>query len=104
MRRGETSGCRHFGRAPTRQDFAFFVEDAHARVARYLDRAEALRDVALVPREFGHVGAAERIEGEVRRPLRVRPLAQILAARAEDLDPVALTVPHEDAAFGIHPD
>src|SRR6185437_5531445 len=69
MRRGETSGCRHFGRAPARQDFARFVEDAHARVARYLDRTEALRDVALVPCEFGHVSAAERIEGEMRRPL-----------------------------------
>src|SRR5258705_1374586 len=104
MRCGETSGCRHFGRAPARQDFAFLVEDAHARVARYLDRTEALRDVALVPRELGHVGAAHRIESEVRRPLRVRPFAQVLAVRAEDLDAIALTVTHKDAAFGIHRD
>src|SRR5262252_5593564 len=38
------------------------------------------------------------------RPLGVRPLAQVLAVRAEDLDAVVLAIAHEDAPVHRHRD
>src|SRR5215813_3397711 len=73
------------------------VVDAHPPEARLADRPVALRGLPLVPPQFGDVGAALGIEHDVGRPLGVRPLAQVLAVRAEDLDAVALAVAHEDA-------
>ena len=57
----------------------------------------ALRRLALVPPQLGDVGAALRVEHQVGRPLRVGPLGEVLAVRAEDLDAVVLAVADEDA-------
>src|SRR5919108_3870093 len=104
VRRREAAGLRGFRRAPPREEAAVAVEDADAAVLRGLRGAVAARDLAGVPPELGHVGASGRVEDEVRRPLRVGPLAQILAVGAEDLDAVALAVADEDAAVGVDGD
>src|ERR1700675_3727918 len=92
----ETAGRRLFRRAPAREDLAILVEDAHPRVTLIFpgNWTKALRGVAFVPREFRHIRPAQRVEDEMRGPLRVRPLAQVLAVRTEDLDAVALAVTH----------
>ena len=79
---------------------AVLVEDAHAALARIADGPVALRGLALVPPQLGDVGAALAVEDDVRRPLRVGPLGQVLAVRAEDLDAVVLAVADEHAAVG----
>ena len=62
------------------------------------DGAVRERMIADMPPQFRHVGATLRIEHQMRRALRVGPLGQELAVRAENLDAVALAVAHEDAA------
>src|SRR4029079_13782401 len=53
-----------------------------------------------VPRKLGHIHVALGIEGEMRRALRIGPLLEELAVRAEDLDPGDFPVAHEHAPVG----
>src|SRR5712692_11541359 len=57
-----------------------------------------------MPPELRDEGAAFRVEDEVGRALDVRPLAEILALGAEDLDAIVLAVADEDPAVGGHGD
>src|SRR2546426_7232627 len=57
-----------------------------------------------MPPELRDEGAAFRVENEVGRALDVRPLAEILALGAEDLDAIILAVADIDAAVGAHRD
>src|SRR5437867_1642646 len=98
--RGEAAGSRGVGRSPARQQAAVLVEDADAAEARFGDRPVALRRLALVPPQLGDVGAALWVEHDVGGPLRVGPLAQVLAVRAIDLDPVVLPIADEDPSVG----
>src|SRR5439155_11115131 len=89
---------------PAGQQVPVRVEDAHPTLARLCNGTEALRGVARVPPEFGDVGPTLGVKDDVGGPLDVRPLTQVLAVRAEDLDTVALPVTDEDAAIRRHGD
>src|SRR4029077_18583379 len=98
VRRREAAGRFGHGSAPARENPTVTIEDADPAVPRFFHRPQALRGLARVPPQLGDVGPALRVEHEVSRPLGVRPLAEILAVRAEDLDAVVLAVANEDAA------
>src|SRR5262249_45783863 len=57
-----------------------------------------------LPPELGHVRPRLPVEHDVSGSPRVRPLAQVLAIRAEDLDPVVLAIADEHAAVHVHGD
>ena len=97
VRRREAAGRGLIGRAPAGEETAVAVEHADPPVPRLGDGAVALRGLALVPPQLRDVGAPLRIEHEVRRPLGVGPLREVLAVGAEDLDAIVLPVADEDA-------
>src|SRR2546425_392070 len=104
VRGGEAA--RHAGvrAAPPREHASVPVVDADTTVPRLLDRSMATRRLALVPPQLGDVGAALRVEHEVRGALGVRPLREVLALGAEDLDAIVLAVADEDAAIRVDGD
>lgn len=100
VRRGEAAGRGAFGCSPAREQCALGIENRKPRVPHLGDRPEAVRGIPFVPCKFGDVDIALRIEREMRRTLRVRPLFEKLPVRTEDLDAVDLSVAHEHAAVG----
>src|SRR5262245_16473816 len=68
-------------------------------MTRSADRAEAVRIVANVPGELGHVDIALSIEREVRWTLRIGPLLEEFTIRAEYLNTVDFAVTHEHASI-----
>src|SRR5687768_13365459 len=92
------------GTTPPREHAPFTVVDARATGACVAGRPVATRGLPGLPPELGDVCAPLGVEHEVRRAARVRPLAEVLAIRTEDLDAVVLPVAHEDPAVGVHRD
>src|SRR5712692_8048105 len=104
VRRREVAGSARLGPAPAREHAALGIEDAHPPGPRLRDGPLTTRGLARVPPQLGDEGAALGVEDEVGRTLGVRPLAQILALGAEDLDAIVLAVADEDPAVGSHGD
>ena len=102
MRRGKAASGRGVRRAPAGQESTALIEHAHPSRTRLRHGTEAAGDVTQVPPEFGHVDPALGVKDDVGGPLRVRPLVQVLAVGAEDLDAVALPVTDKDAAIRRH--
>src|SRR5262249_21147598 len=99
VRRREAARRFDLGRTPACEHLAVLVVDAHARLPELLrSLAGAIVVVALVPRQLGHVDVAQLVEGDVRRALGVRPLTEVLAVRAEDLNAVGFAIAHPYAA------
>src|SRR5262245_7576036 len=69
-------------------------------MAHFRDSAEAVRIVANVPGEFGHIDIALSIEGKVGRTLCIGPLLEEFTVRAEYLDSVDFAVAHEYPPVG----
>jgi hypothetical protein len=100
--RHKAAGIGGLRRAPAREHLAVPVVDTHAGVAVLFDLlAFAVVMVAFVPRELGDVGVAVRIEAQMRRTLRLGPLAEVLAVRAKDLDAVGFAVTDVNLALRV---
>src|SRR5262249_36218201 len=97
------SGCG-IGCTPAGQQATIWGEDTHSAVACLRNGTEAVGGIAQVPPEFGHISPALGIKDDVGRPLGIRPLVQVLAVWAEDLDAVALPVTDKDASIRRHRD
>src|SRR5687768_5489399 len=92
VRCSEAAGRAGVGTAPAREHAAVPVVHAHAAVARLDDGPVPSGRRSRVPPQLGDVRASLRVEDEMRGALGVRPLAEVLAVGAEDLDAVVLAV------------
>src|SRR5215510_8514657 len=102
VRRREAARRAGIRAAPARQDLAVPVVDADPAVAGLGDGSMAPGDGARVPPQLGDEGATLLVEDDVGGPLGVRPIAEVLAIGAEDLDAIVLPVADEDAPVGGH--
>src|SRR5262245_47013314 len=96
---GEAAGCGAVGCAPARKQLASRIKDTETCMTHSADRAEAVRIVANVPGELGHVDIALSVKREVRWALRVGPLLEEFTVRAEYLNAVDFAIAHEHASI-----
>src|SRR5262245_1380823 len=99
VRGREAPGRGGFRRTPPGEQPPVLVEHADAPVERDVHGAALpRRSIPLVPPQLGDVRAPLGVEDQVGGSLRIGPLGEVLAVRAEDLDAIVLAVADEDPA------